>query len=478
MPENLSQNVLDKIKTHAVSRISTNQRERTNFSLDERVYERDEEFGPPNQRMRATRRTAVVFADDDPRANWGHACRYLLYDAETGRLIQEVAARLPSGHLKPFFQPIKPIIIDGNPRYWGPPRWRCPIILPERRRYALLYAGFTMNRHLNDLEFCYRMLVDQWGFDPADIFVYSFNGTLDTVDPSWFGTVGPPASWPGDGTPFRIKVNGPGTPTALAAFFSQMAATMKSDDMLFIHTNNHGDTDNTGAYLGYPASFPGGSDVDWSAQWVNLYASTFCGWLNSLPPYRALMVMMEQCGSGGFRTPVLTTSTAGQTTFSAACAAWTSSYVTSDGLWDGFAKEWIAAMAGENPNGSALPSDPDTDGSPYTDAIDAHDSAATYDPCTSDSPNFGSSGASANTMTFAQQYEFFWFWCWIIRSYAYDDFAKVPSRDDVAAYRQRLNAASPALRAAIAEKAEGALLNLRRELGDDIRPILKKISGN
>ena len=33
---------------------------------------------------------------------------------------------------------------------------------------------------------------------------------------------------------------------------------------------------------------------------MNLYASTFCGWLNSLPPYRALMVMMEQCGSGGF----------------------------------------------------------------------------------------------------------------------------------------------------------------------------------
>jgi hypothetical protein len=48
--------------------------------------------------------------------------------------------------------------------------------------------------------------------------------------------------------------------------------------------------------------------------------------LATLPPYRALIVMMEQCGSGGFGPNILESSTAGTTSFAAACLAWTSSY--------------------------------------------------------------------------------------------------------------------------------------------------------
>jgi hypothetical protein len=311
------------------------------------------------------------------------------------------------------------------------------------------------------------------GFKPENVSVYSFDGTLDTVDPSWYGTVGPPASWPGDGTPFQITVDGPGTPASLQSYFTALATKIRSNDMLFIHTNNHGDTDDTGAYLGYPGSFPGGSGVDWSAQWVNLYAGTFGGWLAALPKYRALFVMMEQCGSDGFGPVVLSSSTAGETTFAAACAAWTSSYVTNDGLWDGFAKEWIAAMAGQNPDGSPLPSNPDSDGSPYTDASDAYAFAAANDPCTGDSPNFSTSGGTAGAMTLAQQYEFFWIWCWIIYSVGREEFEKIKTPHEFARYYRRLNAASPALHRAIAAKAEKSLLDLRRDLRPEVSKILE-----
>lgn len=474
MSEEIAQHIVDKIKLHAVSHLSTDMQLAANLSIDRRIYESGEEIGPPTQRIRVTHRTVVVFVDEDPRANWGHRCRYLLYDADSGELTREVAARLPSGHLEPFYQPVKAVEIEGNPRYWGPIRWRCPIIFPEGERYALLFAGFTMNRHLNDLEFCYRMLTDHWGFSPANIYVYSFDGTLNTVDPSWTGTVGPPASWPGDGTPFQITINGPGTPASLKAFFAEIATKIQSEDMLFIHTNNHGDTDGTGAFLGYPGSFPSGPDIEWNAQWVNLYDSTFGTWLASLPNYRALMVMMEQCGSGGFGPTVLSSSTAHETTFAAACAAWTSSYVTNGGLWDGFALEWIAAMAGQNPNGSPLPSNPDTDGSPYTDASDAYNFAAANDPCGGDTPNFSSSSASAGSMTLAQQYEFFWIWCWLIYSFAGDRFARIETAEKISRYYRRLNAASPALKRAIAPKLEKSLLELRREVGPAVSKILEE----
>jgi hypothetical protein len=119
MPEEIAQSILDKIKLHAVSHVSPDARLATNLSIDRHVYQSGEEIGPPRRRIRVTHRTIVVFADDDPRANWGHRCRYLLYDADSGELTREVEARLPSGHLEPFHQPVTAVKIEGNPRYWG-----------------------------------------------------------------------------------------------------------------------------------------------------------------------------------------------------------------------------------------------------------------------------------------------------------------------------------------------------------------------
>jgi hypothetical protein len=61
-----------------------------------------------------------------------------------------------------------------------------------------------------------------------------------------------------------MVINGQGTLAGLQNAFAQLKSRLGPRDLLFIHTNNHGDTDNTGAYLGYPSSFPGGSGVDWA----------------------------------------------------------------------------------------------------------------------------------------------------------------------------------------------------------------------
>ena len=59
-------------------------------------------------------------------------------------------------------------------------------------------------RHLNDLEFCYRMLIDHYAFASEDIAVLYFHGAR-TVG------VGPrPDCYPDEGTddPYRIKIDG------------------------------------------------------------------------------------------------------------------------------------------------------------------------------------------------------------------------------------------------------------------------------
>ena len=68
---------------------------------------------------------------------------------------------------------------------------------------------------------------------------------------------------------------------------------LKARDLLFIHTNNHGDNSGGQSFL---CAFP-----NWGEYWAN----DFCTDLKTLPKYKSLIVMMEQCNAGGFNLPVL-----------------------------------------------------------------------------------------------------------------------------------------------------------------------------
>ena len=57
-----------------------------NLYLDQRVLRAGEQLGPAFQDLRAPRPSVLVFADDEPRANFGHSCRYLLFDPESGEI--------------------------------------------------------------------------------------------------------------------------------------------------------------------------------------------------------------------------------------------------------------------------------------------------------------------------------------------------------------------------------------------------------
>ena len=244
---NISENdQVARIRLHAFNSLDFRRRQTTNFYLDQRIYEKGDAIGPTFQKLVASRRSIVVFADDNPQANYGHDCRYLLYDPDTSAPHGELQARFPpytaatAETLRAFHTPIT---LKANPdlfRVW--PIIRCPHLIPDGARYAILYSGMSNLRHLNDLEFAYRMLIDRYGFDAKNIYALNYDGTLNTQD-------GPGVSWPGDGTAYRIKVTGQGTRACFQDAIKDLKSKIKSHDLLFIHTNNHGDNNGVQSFL-------------------------------------------------------------------------------------------------------------------------------------------------------------------------------------------------------------------------------------
>ena len=479
MLPDLPEQLLNKIRSHAVRHITERQQTKTNLSLDSRIYKAGERIGPSIQKIHAEGPTVIVFADDDPLANFGHNCRYLFYNSNNGEFLKEVAARFPPNltqsakRLTAFFEPIT--FNRRVPRWpWPPVGYRCPRLIPAGTRYAILYAGLTAGRHLNDMEFAYRTLINVYGYNAANIYVLSWDGTLSVYDI----TLG---NWPGNNTAYTIKVNGKGTRSAFQAVLSELAGKLLAEDTLFIHTNNHGDNanDGNGSFM---AQFLHGGDSapNEDGDWTAYYASDFAADLAALPTFKSLVVMMEQCNSGGFNTPILNASTAQATSVSAAATSAVSSSGSSDGNWDVFAYEWIAAINGAYPNGSALASNPDTNHDGVVDTTEAYNYAVANDSV--DTPQFNAS-ATGGALSLDQNWSYSWLWCWILwpileplhrETVAQVQYPPQPNPPDPAPYYALLNRVLPEIQPLLVSAIETEIDGLRAELGRKIAPILER----
>lgn len=378
------------IQDAAVRRLSASRRTTTNLYIWEDVQEADTAITARHQRIPIERPTVVVFVDDEPLANWAHACRYLLHDAESGALYQEVQAGFPPFIVDPpeTFRAFHMPVVAQNPlrKIWTlEPEIVMPWKARKGNRYAILFSGASNNRHTNDLEFLYRQLVDRFYFDEDKITVLNYDGTVN-----YSGGPKPVTAWPGDGSAYTMPVHGAGTKAALAGAIDALKTKLQQDDLLLIHTNNHGGHNGTEAYL---CTYSG----------PDYMASDFAAKIGELPAYADLMVMMEQCHSGGFNDVVVESSTAARTTFSAACTEGKNSIGGAD--FDPFARDWIAAFAGADPYGSGLVSDPDQDSSgkisareAFAYADDVHDAY--------DSPVYSAYGSDAGDQNLQQKWRF------------------------------------------------------------------------
>jgi len=449
--------VFERVQEHALRELWWPQRQAANLYVDRRIIEPGETIGPDRLKVVAERPNILVFVDELPQANFGHDCRYLLYDASSGKLDREVRAQLPPytkrppDTLEPFHQPIRYL---PSPIYFPlRPYLRCPVLW-ERTRYAILWSGMSNKRHLNDMEFLYRTLIDRYGFEAANIYALSYDGTLDTQD-------GVQTNWPGDGTAYRIQVTGEGTRAGFEAAVDDLKGRIDRDDLLLIHTNNHGDWDNT----------PGSANFCTYPSWGTYYATDFGSKLGELPQFSKLICMLEPCHAGGFNASILAGSTADATSVASAATEPNNSYVSADGNWDPFARDWIAAQAGHDPFGGALAFDPDGD---HDGRIEAEEAFAYADAVKDarDTPNFSESSEAGGDVGLGRQYVVWWWWCWILRHHLRPHYARLP----IAEYHERLRKAQPEL-ARLAETLDQRSEELRKEIEPRLEAVIREAYG-
>jgi len=257
-------------------------------------------------------------------------------------------------------------------------------------RYAILFSGMSFRRHVNGLEFCYRTLVDCLGFATESIYVLNYDGSLRAFgDPEGASS----GMWPGDGTAYRMVVNAAGSREAFQQVLGAIGANLTADDQLFINTTGHGGHHGDGR----------GPDLITYPHCQRYKRSDFCADLATLPPHRALVVLMAQCFSGGFNQAVLEASPA-EATFIAAAASETrpSLMALNDMKWDSFQRNWIAGLAGRDVDGTPLPDHP----GPVNGRISVGDAFTYANNCPPrspyDSPEFAARPASAVALTLGQ----------------------------------------------------------------------------
>lgn len=372
--------VIEKVQLDAFQRMSWVNSKATNLYIDEKPIKSGGKIRAYQNDISIKQNTIMVFADEAPVYNWAHPCRYLLYGAEDGQLYDEINSNFPPylvdapKTFRAFHEPVRVspgLVTHGEYLTWSKKFGELLKHYKQGKRYAVLFSGASNNRHVNDLEFLYRCLIDVYEFPPNHIHVLNYDGTVN-----YSGYPKPVTNWPGNNTPYRMPVHGAGTKAALETVLNNLKSVLGRHDLLLIHTNNHGGHNGTESYL---CTYSGPSYT----------ASGFANKLNELPEFNQLMVMMEQCHSGGFNAPIIAKSTANETSVASACREDKSSIGGPE--FDPFARDWISAVNGTDPYGNALTFDPNIIGDSVIAASEAYNYADTvkdpYDtPVYNDTP--------------------------------------------------------------------------------------------
>jgi hypothetical protein len=320
------------------------------------------------QEIDIPKKTAFVLIDEAPTLNWAHPCEHILCDSETGEIYNRIKACFPPAefirnpeNFEDIHTPVKrENVLKGRKLSTSPiPAITNALNNARGDRYAIFFSGESNNRHVNDMEFLYRTLIDIYGFDANKITVLNHDGTLN-----YNGGPKPVNNWPGDNTAYQMPVDDEGTGVALENAIDDLKTKLKKDDFLFIHTNNHGYGPPSPLY---PIS---GLCAYNNIEWDEYSSTDFGNKLAELPGFAVLMVMMEQCHSGGFENAVINNSTAKWTHFSAACEEDRNSNGGAD--FDPFALDWIAAVTGQYADGGALSQVVDTNTDGRISAAEAH----------------------------------------------------------------------------------------------------------
>jgi hypothetical protein len=248
----------------------------------------------------------LVLIDDNPGANWGHACRYVFVNAQNQYSDPPIERMSPPTNVVMSWAggdpPVDPASlyspVGGSGGGAG-----VPACTPDcSKYYALLVSGgvsreYNYARYWNDISSMYKALIQTYGYQKEHIYVLLSDGANTGTDQ--LASYGPepdyipnyidsPKDLDGDTNP---EVNGNAKKSTLISVLGNLDSIIDGDDNLFIFVTNHGGNDNT------------------QQQNVKLYLwgtgtdafITDTEFVNALPSdAKSVTLMMEQCFGGGF----------------------------------------------------------------------------------------------------------------------------------------------------------------------------------
>ncbi len=288
--------------------------------------------------------TKVVFEDLMPGANWGHPAR--LKVLRHGREVLSQLLRLPPRFLAHAKKP-KPVM---GPM---PVAGTTPAEAPVAEEPNLLEAKFTINslkgvhrvttpekfhailingnpdqRHWNDFSFLYRVLVQVYGYLPANIHV------ADSTHKETKGDL--------DGSG-QNRIQHASSIDGVKGLFAQLKDKLKPTDQVLLVVNDHGSIVE--------------NETTIVLQDAEMKSSEFAALVRALPTKRILAIF-EQCFSGGFVRPVAEDQTVAMSASSNREFSWS----TADMRFNEFLYHVISAFAFQTHDGKPVMADKDANG--------------------------------------------------------------------------------------------------------------------
>ncbi|HEX8712365.1 MAG TPA: hypothetical protein VF730_10865, partial [Terracidiphilus sp.] len=191
-PHPIEPGVAEIIKREALASLTHQQTASTRLSIAPHIFPQGHTFNLVDTKMVVREPAALVFIDRMPQANWGHPCTYRFCNPRTGSVLYEEDALFPpnlAGErvLEIFHQPIlRPRVEHAALADMVSQPGVLPLASQAlEQRYAILWTSQISDlRHVEDLEFLWRALVNVYGFSPNNIYVLCYNGTIGAVDVS------------------------------------------------------------------------------------------------------------------------------------------------------------------------------------------------------------------------------------------------------------------------------------------------------
>ena len=293
----------------------------------------------------------IVMIDSDPGAGGGQKWLYIYVDAYTGNADDDSWEwGLPKKE-EIDFECVKndlgKYVLSDKQGFRAVSLMQTKTATSVSNNWAVIISGganteFNYERYWNDCSAVYKCLRNVYNYRRDRIFVIMSDGKSESLDQHHLisgGYTSSPQDLDGDGTD---DINYSATKSNISQVFDYLASHVSSDEQVLIFVTDHGARENGKSYI-------------WLWNDITMSADDFAKEVKKIPSASRKHVVMGQCYSGGFVSPLM--SACSNISIATAASADQESHAMLSLEYDAFLYHWISAAAGRTPNGTKVNAD-------------------------------------------------------------------------------------------------------------------------